>query len=58
MAFKQHELYMGHQAIAKWQKAPPPHARCFDTFQDGDLAIETGFTETYYTHQSHESGLH
>ncbi|CAN0279996.1 unnamed protein product [Ectocarpus sp. 6 AP-2014] len=49
-AFKEHtKLYMAHHSIAKWQRHC--HGRCLETFQDGDLVIETDFAEKY-THQS------
>ncbi|CAB1120878.1 unnamed protein product [Ectocarpus sp. CCAP 1310/34] len=49
-AFKElTKLYMAHHSIAKWQRHC--HGRCLETFQDGDLVIETDFAEKY-THQS------
>ena len=44
--FKKHsKLYMAHHAKAKWQTNS--HGLCLSTFQDGDVVIETDFTEKY-----------
>ena len=51
-AFEEHsKLYMAHHAIAKWQRKC--HGRRLETFQDGDLVIETDFAEKYTHHQSY-----